>query len=205
MAKLFSAKFKAAALKLLDAGVTTREAQAQLRKRFKSHVGEGTLRAWAKAAKAAPPPELAPEPEPAALAPEVEDAGQEELDEDEDEGADLYERTRRKIATMKRRADLAERDGNHTAAQRYSKQESDLMLLLARLEEKRKTATDAVTIPRAEIERARQDMRARVAALAADLERTGGLVCSHCGREIRIMLARGDAPGGEASGKEGSK
>lgn len=185
MAKLFSEKFKAAALRLLDSGVTTREAQAQLRKRFKEHVGEGTLRRWAKVRDAAseePAPESAP-PSAPNVAPPVEAVPAD---------VDTYEHTRRELARAKQRADEAARDGNHTASQRFSKQVVDYTLLLARLDKDRKADTDVVTIPRAELERARQAMRDRVAALASDLERTGGLVCSHCGREIRISLARGD-------------
>lgn len=191
MAKRFSPKFKAAALALLDSGVTTREAQAQLRKRFRGeHVGEGTLRKWAKdrdAAALAPVEDDAPEsaphaPEPpAAAAPDALPSN-----------VDTYEHTRVELARAKQRADEAARDGNHTAAQRFSKQVVDYTLLLARLDKDRKADTDVVVIPRGDLERVRQAMRDRVAALAADLERTGGLVCSHCGRDIRIALARGE-------------
>lgn len=187
MAKLFSKKFKVAALRLLDAGVSTREAQAQLKRRFKNHVGEGTLRRWVKERDAAPASAEAPVEVEVELPPPtapVEDAPIAEVD--------TYDHTRRQLATAQRRADEAARDGNHTAAQRFSKQVVDYTLLLARLDKDRKVATDTVTIPRADLERARLAMRERVAALAADLERTGGLVCHHCGREIRIALAKGE-------------
>lgn len=185
MSKRFSPKFKAEALRLLAAGVSTREAQAQLRKRFHNHVGEGTLRGWLKAANAAedepmseppPPPEPPPAPSaPAAPLPE-----------------DTYEHTRTQLAMAIKRAGEASADGNHTAAQRFSKQIVEYTLLLARLDKDRRSETDVVTIPRADLERAKQSMRERVVALAADLARTGGLTCSQCGRDLRIALAKGE-------------
>lgn len=184
MAKRFSDKFKAAALALLDAGVSTREAQAQLKKRFRGeHVGEGTLRAWAKAAEASTAPEI--EPSPAAVVPEPEP-------DPDDDSDDTYQHARKQLATAKRRADEAARDGNHNAAQRFSKQVVEYTLLLARLDKNRKSDEDAVVIPRAELERTRQALRERIVALASDLKRTGGLKCSNCGREIRIALAKGE-------------
>lgn len=193
MSKRFSPKFKAAALALLDAGVTTREAQAQLRKRFREHVGEGTLRSWLKARDAAPP-----ESEPAPEAPESEDAvgrsggPTSPAAETAEETLDTYERVTRRRARVEKLADEAEQVGNLTAAQRFSKQVVDLDLLLARLDRERKVGTDVVTIPRADLERIRQAMRDRVAALASDLRRTGGIVCSSCGRSIRVALAKGE-------------
>jgi hypothetical protein len=182
VSKRFSPKFKAEALRLLSVGVTTREAQAQLKRRFREHVGEGTLRAWAKAADAAPPasegppPPTAPAP-PATVAPAPQD---------------VYEHTRTQLATSIQRAEEASAIGNYTAAQRFSKQIVDYTLLLARLDKERRSDTDVVTIPRAELERARAAMHDRVSKLKDDLARTGGLVCSNCGREIRLALARGD-------------
>jgi hypothetical protein len=187
MAKKFSPKFKAAALALLAKGVSTREAQAQLRKRFRNNVGEGTLRGWVKAAGAedsAPPSVPLPDAPTAEPIPDVA-----EIDTD----LDTYEHVVREIAAAKRRAKLAADDGNHTAAQRAGGDVVKYTLLKARLDKERKGSDDAVMIPRADLERAKRSMQERVAALAADLERTGGLVCNHCGREIRIALAKGDS------------
>lgn len=194
MSKRFSPKFKAEALRLLGAGVSTREAQAQLHKRFREHVGEGTLRGWAKAADAA---QLnAGKTAFAALAlvqDEVErSGGPTSRSAEAPADVDTYEHVCKRLAEAQLRADQAAADGNHTAAQRFSGDVVKYTLLKARLDKDRKSDTDVVTIPRAELDRARQAMRDRIAALAADLERTGGIVCSHCGREIRISLAKGD-------------
>lgn len=192
MSRRFSPKFKAEALRLLSVGVSTYEAQAQLKRRFRTHVGEGTLRKWKKDAESAPDPDVVideAEHTPPAEAPPVASTSN-EIALPPGEGT-TYERVSRALVDTRRRADEASRDGNHTAAQRFSKQALDYELLLARLEKQRDASVDGVTIPRAELERIRQDMLNRVAALAADLERTGGLVCSKCGRELRIEIARG--------------
>jgi hypothetical protein len=190
MAKVFSPNFKAAAIALLDSGVTTREAQAQLRKRFRNHVGEGTLRKWYKERDTLPvqvpqiadelddiesPPVTAPQPD--AL-----------LEDD----ADSLTQYRRQRANALRMAREAESVGNLTAAQRFSKQATELSLLIAREEKQTKSDTDVISVPRDEFERAVRARRDLVAALAADLERTGGIVCSHCGREIRLAIAKGE-------------
>lgn len=86
----------------------------------------------------------------------------------------------------------AKRDGNLTAASRLLKNAHGAAHDLARAERELRQNDDVVTIPRAELERARQAMRERVAALASDLQRTGGLVCNHCGRELRVAFARGE-------------
>jgi len=193
MAKVFPKGFKVAALRMLDKGVTTREAQAALRKKYKGvHVGEGTLRKWVKERDAAPPPaedeeEDAPPfrvPQHAPLAPVAEPPVEEDLD--------LYTQTLLDLREARQGMREAKRDGNHTAATRYGKQIEQLSLLRGRLEAARKADTDAVTIPRVELEQARRTVRERVAALAADLERTGGLVCSHCGRALRTAIAKGE-------------
>jgi hypothetical protein len=105
---------------------------------------------------------------------------------------DTYERVTARLQRVERLAEEAAQVGNLTAAQRFSKQAVDLDLLVARLDKDRKSDTDTVTFTRAQIEQARRDITERVRALAEDLARTGGLSCAHCGREIRIALARGE-------------
>lgn len=198
MAKLFPKGFKAHALRLLDKGVYTRAAQAQLKKKYGVHVGEGTLRKWAKArdAASAPPPPPAPpeldEDDDAPLSDLPEISLPPEAEPIDVSGLDTYEETKRAIAEANRDAAQARRDGNHSAVARARHAAAEYTKLLARLDKDRKGSADGVTFTRAELDHARQAMRDRVAALAADLRRTGGIVCSQCGRDIRIALAKGD-------------
>lgn len=170
------------ALRLAGKGLTTREVATTLRKRYPK---ETFSEAWVrKVAAAGPAPESEPAPASVAAAPPPVPALA--------PNQDVYALTQSQLATAIERANGAAADGNHTAAQRFSKQIVDYTLLLARLDKDRKSDTDVVTIPRVELERARQAMRDRITALASDIARTGGLVCNHCGREIRISLAKGD-------------
>lgn len=172
------------ALRLAGKGLTTREVAATLRKRYPK---ETFSEAWVrKVAAADPEPESEPAPASVAAAPPPVAAPA--LTQPQD----VYALTQSQLATAIKRAEEASADGNHTAAQRFSKQIVDYTLLLARLDKDRKSDTDVVTIPRVELERARQAMRDRVTALASDIARTNGLVCNSCGREIRISLAKGD-------------
>ena len=175
-------KYRAAALRLLAKGLTTREVAATLRKK---HPKETFSEAWVRkvelAGDAPPPSEPAPpseHPVPDALA----------------DGSDLdtYAHTKQAIAEANRSALEARRDGNHAAAARSAHTASEYTKLLARLDKDRKTHDDVVAIPRAEFDRADQAARDVLASLRADLARTGGLVCAECGKKIRIALARGE-------------
>lgn len=201
MAKKFSEKFKAEALRLLGTGLSVAATQAQLAKKFKGvHVGDGTLRGWIRVAavprKRAPAldVEYVPESEPLPPAPPNTSTPAVEPEDDAAGDLDVYAQTRRQLITAQRRAEEASRDGNHTAAQRFSKQAVESLLLLARLDKDRKVDTDAVSIPRAEFDQADRTARDILARLRADIARTGGLVCSNCGRELRIALAKGEKP-----------
>lgn len=181
-----SGKVRAEALRLVESGVSQRSAAAQVSKRFRTSVSASSVGKWVAAAASAPTSEEIPQPDalppPAAEAPAATPP------------LDVHEHTRRQLAAAMRRSDEASADGNHTAAQRYSKQAADLTLLLARLDKERRGDVDAVTIPRDEFDAADQQARDILGALRADLARTGGLVCNHCGREIRIALAKGETP-----------
>lgn len=172
------------ALRLAGKGLTTREVAATLRKRYPK---ETFSEAWVrKVAAADPAPESEPAPASVAAAPPPVPS------DPIPDLTDLYAHTQRELSAQLQMARAAAADGNHTASTRHSKLAESYTLLLARLDKDRKTDTDVVTIPRVELERARQAMRDRVTALASDIARTGGLVCNHCGREIRISLAKGD-------------
>jgi transposase-like protein len=187
-------KVKAEAVRLVLKGVPPLTAQKQLKKKFGEHVSEGAIRNWVAAARAAEleaeddaedtpsVPVLAPVPE----APPADDDADTEISDD------VYEQTRRMMRNSLRLAKQAEKDGNTSAAQKSQRDAANLGIILARLDKERRSTTDAVTFTRAELETAKRNMTDRVAALAADLERTGGLVCSNCGRAIRIALAKGE-------------
>jgi hypothetical protein len=182
--RLFSPAVKAYAVKLMRNGVSSRTAQAQIKKKHKVHVGEGTIRKWVKAAEAAPPPEDdAPPSAPAPEAPPV------ELVDD----GDILTTLREIIAMQRSVAAEAKRDGNTAAAARALKTASEAANTVARIEESRRgKSDDAITIPRSEF--AADDAAAKeyLARARADLERTGGLVCAECGRNLRIALAKGE-------------
>lgn len=186
-----SGKAKAEALRLHDAGVSRAQIVRQLKKQFREDVSEGCIRRWvrlrAEAAEVDQPasspveipfPDVSPAPEPPAE------------DEPEDLDVDAVEDLQRTIRNAKRMAKLAEREGNMTAAARMIRDALNGQNTLARLKAAKKDAEDGVFIPRADVERIRREMIDRVQRLEADLKRTGGLVCSHCGREIRLQLAK---------------
>ncbi len=184
---------RAEAVHLASKGLTTREVAATLRKK---HRGEGFSEAWVRkvvaASDAAPPSEPPPSEPPPPAAPAAPVASAPSASPEDAESDDVLEMARRIAAEQRAVARDAKADGNHTAAQRALKQAGDAANLIARLEARRSGADDVVTIPRAELERARQAMHERVAALVDDLLRTGGVVCSHCGRELRIAIAKGE-------------
>jgi hypothetical protein len=200
--RLFAPAVKAYALRLVAKGVSTRTAQAQIKKRHKVHVGEGTIRKWVKAAEAAPPApvkgarflakvaaveaEYEGEEMPSVL---VSSAPPVEIVDD----GDIMTTLREIISTQRAVARQATADGNTAAAARALKNASEAANTVARIEESRRgKSDDAITIPRSEF--AADDAAAReyLARARADLERTGGLTCNHCGREIRIALAKGE-------------
>ena len=191
------------AVRLIDSGVWYATAAKQTAKRFKCGVSEAAVRKWVRkraagAADAAPdsaPESTAPDRDSEDAAPPVHQNGESEPNlsgSDDGDDASLYERTLRMMKRAEARAVRAEADGNHSAAQRAQRDAATLMPVLARLEAARRAGADGVTFTREELEKARASVRARVAALASDLERTGGISCAHCGRSIRLALARGD-------------
>lgn len=193
MSKRFPPKYKAEALRLLSKGVSLRSAQAQLAKKFGVPVSSGGLRKW-QAEAAAPPPveDEADELTPAPPAPPAADAPALPPGPSAEAPRDVYEHTRQQLQAAIDRATAAAADGNHAAAARFNGDIVKYTLLLARLDKDRRGDTDSVSVPRAELERAKQSMRDRVTALASDLARTGGITCSNCGRALRIALAKGE-------------
>jgi predicted transcriptional regulator len=91
-------------------------------------------------------------------------------------------------------ASQAKADGNLTAAARLLKNAHGAAHDLVRADRERLKSEDSITFSRAELEAAKRSVLDRVQRLASDIQRTGGIVCSNCGRELRINLAKGDAP-----------
>jgi hypothetical protein len=184
MAKAKSTAHRLEALKLASKGLTTREVATALQKK---HPGESFSEAWVRKVAASPAPVEVPTPvetKPAAPAKTAKVSAA--------PPSDVYEHTRLQLASAIERAELATADGNHTAAQRFSKQIVDYTLLLARLDKDRKVGDDVVVVPRSEFKAAEQTARDVLGALRADIARSGGLVCNHCGRDIRLALAKGE-------------
>lgn len=191
MAKIIPQKAKDEAVRLVTAGQSLREAAAQISKRFRIKVNESSIRRWRALAEAQTTADE-DESQPSSAPPPV-DPPAPAAEEDPDDGAneDLLVQTRRMLRNAQRLAAQASADGNHAAAQKHSRDAAGLVNTIARIEAGRKSGEERL-FTRDELEKARASITERVTKLAQDVERTGGLVCSHCGREVRIMLAKGE-------------
>lgn len=187
------AKNRERALALLARGFTRDDVARKV------GVSERTVYRWQRAASAVESAPSAVEPasaddrKPEDLAPSsAPPAG--------DDADDILSIARGIIAEQKAIAQLAKQDGNTNAAARALKSAGDAANLVGRLEQRRKASADVVTFTRAELDAANKRVHEIFDGLRADLERTGGLVCSSCGRAIRVYLAsdgtdsRGKAP-----------
>lgn len=180
--KALPLKVRAEALRLRDTGASFAAISAAVTKRFKLRVAESTVRKWCKLRDAElgePAPATAEGHAEAASAPPAGDTIS-DLRGIVSEQRELYKR--------------AMGDGNHTAATRALGAASKAAEAVARIEEKRRPASSDgdLVIPRAEYARIEKELTDRVAALASDLDRTAGIVCGECGRQIRIKLAKGE-------------
>lgn len=178
------ARVRAHAVALVRAGASIRDAARQTAKKFKTGCTGTTVRRWVRDASEVEdaPPSSAPPPAPPPVEAEADEFA------DGDNLAELRHMVREQRAVAKQ----ARADGNTTAAQRALKAVGDALNTIARIEARTKADGDTVAIPRAELEAAKARIRDRVTALASDLERTGGIVCSHCGRALRLSLAKGE-------------
>lgn len=161
-------KLEAKARRLRAAGTSTRDIAAQCKR------SPGWVRVVLKRDVPAPDvePEAPAEPPPAVPTLDAEDALS-------------LEQVTEMLRSARRSAAAAERDGNHGAAQRYLRDATALIVLKARLERVALGQDDAVTLPRAELAAAQQSVRERLQRLAAR-----PLTCAHCGRELRIAIAK---------------
>ncbi len=139
-----------------------------------------TIGRWLKEADAAPTPKvetpaLDSDPEPA---PEL--------------TGDTLDQTRQMLARSLAQSKAAEKDGNHTAAQRYMAIATGLTNTIARLEKNQADNADELRISRVEIDDAREMVRTRLMALA---ERP--MLCAGCGKKLSISY--GDPPEGKGT------
>ncbi len=102
---------------------------------------------------------------------------------------DTLDQMRGMLANSLAQSKAAERDSNHTAAQRYMAIATGLTNTIARLEKNQADNADELRIPRAEIDEAREMVRTRLMALA---ERP--MLCADCGKKLSISY--GDPPKG---------
>lgn len=175
-------KVRAEALRLRDTGMSFAQIAAKCTKIAKRNVSEATVRKWCKDAADAPEapterdraPDSAAEPEP----PEA-------------SSDDPLAVLRELITEHKALAKLARRDGNAAAAAKALGAAAKAADTLARLEAGKRSGLGEgdLVITREQYAAAERTVNERVAKLAADLERTGGMVCGECGRKIRIALA----------------
>lgn len=197
--KIIPLRIKVAALELYDRGVPAKTAATQISRRFRLKISEGAIRNWARKRDAerlaldaeddAPPSSAVPDLAPLD-APNAPEAPTPPTTVETPE--DVYAHTRKQLNDAVARAERASAEGNHTAAQRFGRDIVQYTLLIARLDKERKASADGVTFTRDELEAARRTITSRVEALASDLARTGGIVCSQCGREIRTAIAKGE-------------
>ncbi len=140
-----------------------------------------TIGRWLSEADAAPTPkpETAPdatpepEPEPVLI-------------------GDTLDLMRGMLASTITQSRAAEKDGNHTAAQRAMANATALTNTIARLEKNKEDNADELRIPRAAIDDSRELVRARLMALA---ERP--MLCADCGKKLSISY--GDPPEGKGT------
>ncbi len=133
---------------------------------------------------------LATEPAPALPQPEVPAAPREPFDPRR-APTDL---TRTILDESLKGAELAKNDGNLTAAARLLKNAHGAAHDLQRAERESKASTEVVTIPRAELDRAKARQGEMLELLRADFDRCG-LACALCARQIRVWFASGGAEG----------
>jgi hypothetical protein len=195
-------KVRLEALRLRETGLSYLAIAAKCRTQFKRPVSEAVVRKWVKEhdADASPEPASesaeAPTPEGAAVA----RSGGPTSPRDENEPAEVNDDTiaelRGLVAEQKSLGRRAKAEGNSTAAARAFSAAGKAAEALARLEAKRRDASGvgegAVVLTKEEYAAAERSILDRVARIAADLDRTGGIACGHCGRKIRIRLAKGE-------------
>ncbi len=138
-----------------------------------------TIGRWLTEANAAPAPKHMQ-----ALAPEREPIPPRTLPDD------TLEMMRTMLADTIGQADAAKADGNHTVAQRSMASAAALVNTITRLEKNVADNADELRISRAEIDDAREMVRARLEALA---ERP--ILCTDCGKKLSISY--GDPPKGK--------
>ena len=185
-------KVRLEALRLRDTGASFAAVAAQCTRRFKVNVSEAIVRKWCKQRDAEISEARAADETPRGIREALESL--DPSDAPPAEGDTIAELR----ALMREQQELARRakaDGNTTAAARALKAAGDAANTLARLEARRAEATDgALVITKEDAERNRAAARALAAGYAADLERTGGPVCSACGRRLRIEIASNPTP-----------
>lgn len=125
--------------------------------------------------------------------PEPEEDGGAEL-EDVPDDADTLTTVRAMSRNMKVMARRAERDGNHTAAQRYMRDAAGLVPVIARLEKLAGEEGEILKVSKAQIELAMKGVRDRVETLTAR-----PLLCADCGCKLSIQQGTRGKPMGTAA------
>ena len=121
-----------------------------------------------------------------AVLPEASDRAEEGTDTSSEAEVDSLAEARRLLRRNYGLAKKAEAVGNYSAAQRAQRDAANMLPVIARLEKAAAEVTDGVRITRADIEAAREKVRARIAALTQ-----APLACAHCGHALRVQWARG--------------
>lgn len=193
-----SAKAKAEALRLRDGGMSCADISAQIKKRFREDVSIACIRRWVDLRDAAP---TVPVDEFAAHAlAQVHVPDPRESDDAEPaaepaaDGAELssLDEYRALVREAKQTAAWAKRDGNPKAAQAALRDALTAQNNIARIEALQQKTAPGVLMTEETIAAGFAECEELVLKLVADLERTGGLTCSHCGRAVRVSIAKGE-------------
>jgi hypothetical protein len=205
------AHVRAEALRLRRSGMPATQIAVKLRRQFGIKLAKATVQLWgdeadAEAAPAAPAAapdvQLAGPPTPRLAwphdAPPAEPAPAPPADADAELDDPTGLATMRQIAREQRAlARESNRIGNVAAAAKALKAAGDAAEAIARLTSKQVAGGEgALVLTKEQVAAVRAAARQLEEKYAADLQRTGGPVCSECGRKLRIELASrpGDAP-----------
>ena len=185
MAKRIDPKLRGTARALRVEGLTIREISERL------PVSEGTIAKWVRDISRGDPTALnvheapdAPEDPP----PAVDEATDADLEDPE-------ERLKMAIREMHNLAKEAQTIGNFTQAARFHSLAAAYSKDLTQIQKRKAADPDVWTAPRRAVDDATRRVRDTIARLVEDVERTGGVVCSHCGRRLRASLASRGADG----------
>lgn len=193
MNRTISDETRAEVERLLDTGMSNLAIARQLTERG-TRISEGSVRlikktrnvVKASAPERSVPARVEPEPEPVSEpAPEADETLTRALSSSA--GQSTLQRTRALFEKATRLVEKAEKDGNHTAAQRAMRDCGQYAILIARLEKAEAETKDTIALSKEDIDRGLKGLSDKLQTLASV-----PLTCSECGRALRIKATKGE-------------